>query len=615
MDTLQEVLSAFDDPCKKRLDYHHVSAALSQLPDEIRRSFKAQAEILAMDFHESSGKSVWGTYLGPQWEIAKDNGEIICIPDKSEITPEHMSYWVERSSKTRNPVLAIRYKSLIYDFALEVTGHKPNCRDLSKSICESIISAVEGGYLSMELREFKLMDRAVQLALKIHDNDLFETIQDVLWTLDQKYKGQKQNRCQMSHFEIMIKYFKHAWKYELSVLEEQERRLDELEQVALSDVASAVANLETIEFRIDLLCRYYNAKKQPDKVRTTLDRLSAIVRLAIKKKGGIWGQGMIRMVQEKYRFYHLNKEASQLYPDLQALGKQALSDLKPVELTLPLDTIELERSLSDFLSGLQQDVILKYIFSNIPRIRDVRAQIKTNRSYFPLSSMVNSVGYDTNGIPINCKVGKGQDEHYEIVNTLRQNMQIDSIFFRLKVEAMMEKQIFNINVVREMFESSQLIDAEHWDLFDQGMNAYFEGNYVVACHLLVPQFESAIRRLVQLSGGNVLQPDKNPQDGNRYISLDGLLNSQEIKGVFSEDILTYYKTIFTDHNGWNLRNRISHGLVCSSGFNAKIADRIVHAFLILGQVEFTDEECCDDNLGGNRMGYHHEDVQPAEESL
>lgn len=29
MDTLQEVLAAFDDPCKKRLDYHHVSAALS----------------------------------------------------------------------------------------------------------------------------------------------------------------------------------------------------------------------------------------------------------------------------------------------------------------------------------------------------------------------------------------------------------------------------------------------------------------------------------------------------------------------------------------------------------------------------------------------------------
>lgn len=42
MDTLQEALAAFDDPCKKRLDYHHVSASLSQLPDEIRRSFKTR---------------------------------------------------------------------------------------------------------------------------------------------------------------------------------------------------------------------------------------------------------------------------------------------------------------------------------------------------------------------------------------------------------------------------------------------------------------------------------------------------------------------------------------------------------------------------------------------
>lgn len=85
----------------------------------------------------------------------------------------------------------------------------------------------------------------------------------------------------------------------------------------------------------------------------------------------------------------------------------------------------------------------------------------------------------------------------------------------------------------------------------------------------------------------MLQPDKNPQDGNRYISLDGLLNSQEIKYVLSEDILVYYRAIFTEHNGWNLRNRISHGLVASSGFNAKIADRIVHAFLILGQIDIS----------------------------
>ena len=67
------------------------------------------------------------------------------------------------------------------------------------------------------------------------------------------------------------------------------------------------------------------------------------------------------------------------------------------------------------------------------------------------------------------------------------------------------------------------------------------------------------------------------------------IDEQEAKNSLKEDIQTYFKNLFTEHNGWNLRNRISHGLLQTSGFNSTVADRIVHAFGLLSLLEFKEK--------------------------
>lgn len=136
----------------------------------------------------------------------------------------------------------------------------------------------------------------------------------------------------------------------------------------------------------------------------------------------------------------------------------------------------------------------------------------------------------------------------------------------------------------DAFESSIVLNEDQKPIFERGIKAYFEEDYMVACHLLIPQFESAIRMLVARLGGEILQHDQNPVEGNRYISLDGLLDSDVMKAIFPEDILVYYKSLFTDHNGWNLRNTSCHGLLKADSYNSTMADRIVHAFMVLSQV-------------------------------
>lgn len=72
------------------------------------------------------------------------------------------------------------------------------------------------------------------------------------------------------------------------------------------------------------------------------------------------------------------------------------------------------------------------------------------------------------------------------------------------------------------------------------------------------------------------------ENGSEYKSLEGLL--EQLKDALGEDVVTYYKVLFTETNGCNYRNLISHGLLFENDFSENMADRIVHAFLLLGQL-------------------------------
>ena len=98
----------------------------------------------------------------------------------------------------------------------------------------------------------------------------------------------------------------------------------------------------------------------------------------------------------------------------------------------------------------------------------------------------------------------------------------------------------------------------------------------------VPQLEAAIRRLFALNGVSIMRQKQNPIEGSEYISLDTLLSSEDAISFMGKDIANYLRNLLTDQYGWNIRNQLSHGLLGTSSFNSVMADRVVHAFMLLG---------------------------------
>ena len=589
MNKLKEVLALFDNPERKKFHYFEVSNEVSKLPDDITRTPEAQAEFLAMAFQDNTGKEHWGTYFGPMttWR-RKDNGEEVLRPDRSDITPEHIAYWESRAKETENALMRMRYFGLVYEFKQYVTGEKPDFRSVSLKYLEAIIEVVKGEYPVHEIEGYFLLDRAMQLASRFNNVALFEATQDILWEYDHKYGKDESPGLWGRHFKLMMDHISKYEKYESSLLAENEARFERIEAKALKEGGKSDNYTHILGEETDLLCEYYHIKNNQAKIKEYLDRELVVIRKSITLRGGMWGQSMLQTMQNKYRKYHLYKEANRLYVEIQDLGQKALEDMQGHEFSVPIDNAQLDAYLNDFLSGTPHEVFIRYLVHNIPNMEVERQRQKEEAEQSPLLDMVRTTTYDANGAPIN-NVGIGKEaEHQKLMFGMYRRMQITAVFLRIEVMKMIEQGKLSLDLILDAFKDSPLIVESQKGLFERGMAAYFEGDYIVACHLLIPQFESAIRRMVAMCGGEILQADREPQDGNRYISLDSLLDSEEAKEGLKEDVQTYFKNLFTDHNGWNLRNLTSHGLLQTNAFNSTMADRVVHAFSLLSQLKFTE---------------------------
>jgi hypothetical protein len=121
------------------------------------------------------------------------------------------------------------------------------------------------------------------------------------------------------------------------------------------------------------------------------------------------------------------------------------------------------------------------------------------------------------------------------------------------------------------------------DMIFHGLKSYFNIDYLSAVSLLIPQIEDVFRNLVEIGGGNIL---KSPRlgIGYQYKILDELLRDELITKVFGMDAAHYFRILLTDQRGWNIRNRVCHGLAKTDLFSPKVADRIFHVLLCLSQV-------------------------------
>jgi hypothetical protein len=165
-------------------------------------------------------------------------------------------------------------------------------------------------------------------------------------------------------------------------------------------------------------------------------------------------------------------------------------------------------------------------------------------------------------------------------------MQFEVPWLREAMATGLERPAFTTADLQDFVAASPVFPARRSPMMERGLEAYIGGDSMTAIHLLVPQVEHAVRELATLVGAPIYAQRRG--GGLHARTLDDLLRDELVGQALGENVITYLRILLTDARGWNVRNSVCHGLAPASLFAMPVADRVVHAALVLALIRKDD---------------------------
>ena len=206
---------------------------------------------------------------------------------------------------------------------------------------------------------------------------------------------------------------------------------------------------------------------------------------------------------------------------------------------------------------------------------------------YPLRYMVATQMMDANGRPMSVVGDYNSDPEGSLVLHITEKMNFSAYFLGIAIHKMIDVGLMGPErIMSEIIEPCILFDESNYDIIRQGLDFFFEGKYILACHIIVPQIENAIRNLVEKSGISVIKP-QHKRNGFQLLTLDELLRTKAIEDAFTSDGALYLRLVLTDQRSLNIRNLLCHGIVPPQYFESGAAARLLHVLIMLGMVKET----------------------------
>lgn len=589
-DKLADIWTYYDDVDRKNFLSCDIVAAINSLPKSFSDSDISRYEWLAFSFSENSSNRNWNLYYGPLCTyVVNDTQEEVSIPRLEDVTLEILEYWENRANLVKNPLLKMRYTGLVFVFKKKLFNVEPDYRLIKLAHIHALFDVVNGDYCHHKSIVLKYAERALELSIGFRNKELQNKSVEVYYNAHKRYtQNDMKSGIWGQIMQSLIKHRPYFEKYEDAIVKEQIERYERLKERALSEGTKTDRYLHVLSDQVDLLADYYHSIGETEKVEPLLETLLTAIKLSINARGGLWGQEMLMQIQTRYRKYGYDKIANDLFVDLRGLGGLTLKEMHRVSLSATVDKGLIDAYYDYLLSGTAREVLLRYLHHYLPNYKNEINRMKEIAKQAPLYDAITMTTIDSTGVATS-KVGIGADADVQkLSHSMYENIRYSSSFMDTHVIMMKEQNIMTTENLLELLESSPLIANDRKDIVRRGIQAYIEEDYLVSCHLLVPQLEAAIRRLFDINGSNIMRAKQNPLNGSEYASLDTLLATDDAILYMGEDITNYLRNLLTDQYGWNIRNQICHGLFGAGNFDSTMANRVVHAFMFLGVYKMRD---------------------------
>ena len=585
--TVEEVLGQFEITENKRFDENQVSNELSKLIPQNSDSidFELRAEILAFEFNENSNleePSIWGTYFGPKMVWSNADGTTSESPSIKYVTCDIVDYWSMRSKSSKNPILKARYLGLILDFEEKICGKKPDYK-ISIDYVESLIEIAKSDIYTHEVLTLKKLQRALSIAIKINNSKLIQDCKNEI--IEYQNKVTEDNKPGL-------------WRYKYDLLIDNKKvnlSNDEINEI-ISELESILTRLSTednnqteidpwaAEAAAKRLASYYRKKGDNQNVIRVLTKVGEAYEKIIKDGSPLQVNGWLEHLHRLYVEFNLKEQADALLIRIRELGPGTLADMKEFSHSFNIPKSKINEYVQEITSGTSEDILKRITFTYIPDREVAKNQLQDLAKKAPLQYLLTHKLQDDTGRTVATIGPLSEDLEGHIIRKISENLSFTSILLREVIGTSINDKKLSTDIIIDFLKKSPVFSENRFSIIRVGLDAFFENNFLVFIHIVIPQIEEATRKIIELSGGNTFKQARN---GEYYHlkTFDEILRDTMVIETLGENLSNYFRLLFTDPRGWNLRNDVCHGLSNPDSFNSLTGDRILHALLCLGLVQ------------------------------
>jgi hypothetical protein len=468
------------------------------------------------------------------------------FPDYSELTPERLNYYLERSKSSTNPIMKARYLDINYEFNKEIKKG-----DILDELIDTHIEAAKVEGRGNEMDSIDLLQRAFIVANenKKSKPELFNrTKVEIIATL-QKIKEENPRWC-LEYLEIIVSFHESFTKTEL--------------EVAMNIANEGVEYYKTQEGSFLILESYIKLQSKLKQIidpatfdagQAARDEAQLYIAEAENRNDSLFIQQYnLLQAAQILRNAGLNKEANELNERAEKLGAlpeftQGFHEIK-VEQTIPKEYID---KLVDELANHEDKAgLIAYSQNFFPSWKESKAEGK-KEEYASISDHVKNITHNKDNLPIAVApddvVYRKTMRHYDI------SVATTTLLLHITLSEILKNGSLTLEDIHPQLEKIKIINEETYEAVLIGFKYFFEGKYYEALSILIPQIEDLLGDVVKLHG--MRRYRQKDVDIVEPKMLGALLN--DLERLYSKDLARYMEYQLIDPAKENLRNITGHG--------------------------------------------------------
>jgi Domain of unknown function (DUF4209) len=577
LNMILDEISKFDDFTEPFYEYQvaekiklllEKESTIDKLPE-----YSWEIQVFHMNENETNDS---GNYFSPYMPGVYDSTPKVESGLDLLITKDCYIYMQNRAESVKHPVLKYRYSMLCWEAGKLIRGFETNPAMAIIAIESSIEIAEKKLYYDIYI--FHKLIQAFKVAKTIKNTEMIDKARDAILNYENDVAEDSKPGLWGYSYDVLIENSKNNVfindVIKTAIIDSLEKRLSRL--VNVNDPWSA-------QHAALRLARYYRKLSNIDEMTRVLSVYADCLLNVSENSSGLQQASWLRMLHDIFIDFNMKEKAEDIAFKIQSVGEKINSEMIETEYSVEItpEQQEQKRKFLDEITSPAPPMAFKNIASSyIVRKGKTEAYVNKVKNDFIAWHIASTEITDHKGCTI-AHIGIINDDFDgHVIKQMADNIGLYAPFLREVIDAFFSKYLgFSAENIVDYLYSSPVFDKSKRSLIKKGIELYLNKEYMLFIHLMVPLIEDSIRNFAQDLGCSVIK--RNRYGGYQYKNFDELLREEKVLKIVGSDFVTYFKVLFTDQRGWNIRNNICHGLFPVKGFNCGVADRVFHALLCL----------------------------------